>query len=457
MEKKSIRVLAVTGAMGSGFKEKSLQIAMSQHPDIIGVDCGSTDPGPHFLGSGDTMFSEAAYYKELSLMLKAGRQAGVPVIVGSCGTAGTDNHVDMFVEMVKRIAKENSLHFKLGVVYSEQSKEYLVRKIQEGRIKPLSNAPEINEETIRNCKHIVGMAGVEPFTECFDNGADVIISGRCSDTSVYAALPLYRGFNPGPVWHAAKITECGAACVAQRKYPDCMVCTITDDDFVVCPPNPDYMCTPISVASHMLYENASPHEIIEPAGIMNCEHATYEAVDSRSVRVSGSTFTPASVYTIKLEGAQSAGFQSLFIGAIRDPYILDQLDTYLQGVRTEIENRISTVYGQEILGNIDMHFRVYGLDGAMGFLEPVRTPAHEVCVVIQITAATQELATALCKSASHIAIHYPIPEWSGLITSFALPYSPLVVDRGEVYRFALNHVVEPSSWKEMFRVSYQNI
>ncbi len=457
MKKKEIRILATTGAMGSGFKESTLDRAMSWEPDMIGVDCGSTDPGPHYLGSGDTMFSEAAYYKELSLMLRAGRKAGIPVIVGSCGTGGTDAHVDRFVAMARRIAKEENLHFKLGVIHTEQDADYLVGQLRQKRITPLDNAPEISEETIRKCSHIVGMAGVEPFIECLDNGADVIISGRCSDTSIYAALPVLRGFNPGPVWHSAKITECGAACVAQRKYPDCMFSVITDEGFTVTPPNPDYVCTPISVASHMLYENSSPHEIIEPGGIMNCEHARYEAVDARSVRVTGSTFTPASTYTVKLEGAQPAGFQSLFIGAIRDPYILDQLDSYLQGVRTEIENRVSAVYGPEVCKTFDMHFRVYGRDGAMGYLEPERALGHEVCVIIQITAETQERATALCKSASHIAIHYPIPEWSGLITSFALPYSPMIINRGEVYRFALNHVVAPSSWKDMARISYSDI
>lgn len=443
--------------MGSGFKESTLDTAMSWKPDMIGVDCGSTDPGPHYLGSGDTMFSEAAYHKELSLMLKAGRRANIPVIVGSCGTGGTDHHVDMFVNLTKRIAKEENLRFKLGVIYSEQDKDYLVGKLREGRIKPLDNAPEISEQRIRDCRHIVGMAGVDPIMECLDKGADVIIAGRCSDTSIYAALPISRGFNPGPVWHSAKITECGAACVAQRKYPDCMFSVITDDGFVVTPPNPDYVCTPVSVASHMLYENSSPHEIIEPNGIMNCENARYEAVDERSVRVTGSTFTPASTYTIKLEAAQSAGFQSIFIGAIRDPYILAQLDSYLAGVRAEIENRIAGVYGRDVLTTFDMHFRVYGQDGSMGFLEPECAMGHEVCVIIQITAATQALATSFCKSASHIAIHYPIPEWSGLITSFALPYSPMIIERGEVFRFALNHVAEPSSWDEMFRVSYMNV
>ena len=74
-----------------------------------------------------------------------------------------------------------------------------------------------------------------------------------------------------------------------------------------------------------------------------------------------------------------------------------------------------------------------------------------------MTAETQELATALMKSVRHIAVHYPVPEWSGLITSIAYPYSPPEIARGASYRFNLNHVVEPTSPLEMFRIDYETV
>ena len=48
------------------------------------------------------------------------------------------------------------------------------------------------------------------------------------------------------------------------------------------------------------------------------------------------------------------------------------------------------------------------------------------------------------KSVGHMAVHYPVPEWSGLITSIAFPYSPPEIARGPSYRFNMNHVVEPA-------------
>jgi hypothetical protein len=61
------------------------------------------------------------------------------------------------------------------------------------------------------------------------------------------------------------------------------------------------------------------------------------------------------------------------------------------------------------------------------------------------------------KSVGHIAVHYPVPEWSGLITSIAFPYSPPEIARGPSYRFNMNHVVEPASPLEMFRIRYENV
>jgi hypothetical protein len=285
----------------------------------------------------------------------------------------------------------------------------------------------------------------------------VIIAGRSSDTSIFAALPVMRGFNPATVWHMAKILECGAACVVLRKYPDCMFATVTNDHFVVEPPNPEYRCDPVSVASHNLYENSTPYELVEPSGVLNTVHAKYEAVSDRAVRVSGSTFAPAARYTIKLEGAELAGYQSLIIGSVRDPIILRQFDSWLDGLVKATKERIRAVFGPDIDRQYRFDVRVFGKNATMGPLEPETGIGHEVGLLFQMTAPTQELATALMKSVGHIAVHYPVPEWSGLITSIAFPYSPPEIARGPSYRFNMNHVVEPGSPLEMFRIAYETV
>lgn len=452
-----IRVLAATGMLGSGFREETLARAMALRPDFIGADSGSTDPGPHYLGSGETLFSDSAYKRDLRLILRAARAAKVPAIIGSACTAGTDAQLDRLLGIARGIAREDRLSFRLAAVRSEQDKGYLKRKLREGKIAPLANAPALDEAVIDRSTHIVGLCGTEPYVEALERGAEVIIAGRSSDTSIFAAIPLARGFDPATVWHMAKILECGAGCVVQRKYPDCMFATVRGDHFVVEPPNPEYRCDPASIASHNLYENATPYELVEPSGVLSTVHARYEALSDRAVRVSGSAFRPAERYTIKLEGAELAGYQSLIVGAVRDPVILRQFDAWLDGLTRAVNDRIRAVFGADVERRYRFDVRVFGRNAAMGRLEPETAIGHEVGLLFQVTAETQDLATALMKSVGHIAVHYPVPEWSGLITSIAYPYSPAEIARGASYRFNLNHVVEPASPLEMFRIEYETV
>ena len=452
-----VRVLSATGILGSGFREDSLKRGMALRPDFIGADSGSTDPGPYYLGSGETLFSDAAYKRDLRLILLAARAAKIPAIIGSACTAGTDDQVQRLVRIAREIAREDKLSFKLATIRSEQSKDYLKQKLREGRIKPLANAPRLDEAVIDRSTHIVGMSGIEPFIEALQNGADVVLAGRSCDTSIFSALPVMRGINPACVWHAAKILECGAACVVLRKYPDCMFATIRDDSFIIEPPNPEYRCDPASVASHNLYENATPYELIEPSGVLNTVAAKYEALSDRAVKVSGSTFEPSARYTIKLEGAELAGYQSLIIGSVRDPIILRQFDSWLAGLVRAGKDRVVAVFGADIEAKYRLDVRVFGKNAAMGPLESNTSIGHEVGVLFQVTADTQELAASLIKSVSHIALHYPVPEWTGLITSIAYPYSPAELHRGATYRFNMNHAVEPATPLEMFRIDHQDV
>ena len=59
----------------------------------------------------------------------------------------------------------------------------------------------------------------------------------------------------------------------------------------------------------------------------------------------------------------------------------------------------------------------------------------------------------------YVALHWPIKEWSGSITTFAHPYSRPVIDRGPVYRFTLNHavVLDEAERRSVFRTTLQDV
>jgi len=63
---------------------------------------------------------------------------GYRVIIGTAGGSGGRPHVDTHPwRLVKEIAKEQSLTFKLAVIQSEFDKEFIKEKIRKGDISPL--------------------------------------------------------------------------------------------------------------------------------------------------------------------------------------------------------------------------------------------------------------------------------------------------------------------------------
>src|SRR5947207_3074435 len=177
----------------------------------------------------------------------------------------------------------------------------------------------------------------------------------------------------------AKILECGAAAVTQRVAPDGMMAGVHDDSFDVLPLREDYRCTPQSVASHTLYENADPFDLKEPSGTLDTREARYEAISDRAVRVSGSRFTADPEYTVKLEGVRQGGWSTILMGGVRDPFILAELDSWLKQLDDNIRVRVGATVGNQCY---EIVTRVYGKDGVMGALEPeTRAGGHEVLIL----------------------------------------------------------------------------
>ena len=98
------RMLSTSGILGYGFPEASLEAGMALKPHVIGVDGGSVDPGPHYLGSGKPFCSPMAIRRDLRLMLNAAIKHGCKLIIGTCGGAGGEPHLDLVVQMAREIA-----------------------------------------------------------------------------------------------------------------------------------------------------------------------------------------------------------------------------------------------------------------------------------------------------------------------------------------------------------------
>ena len=111
-------------------------------------------------------------------------------------------------------------------------------------------------------------------------------------------------------------------------------------------------------------------------------------------------------YTVKLEGAEQVGYQSIVIGSVRDPFIIRQIDDWAERLKERIKRAGGRwSYGDTTDGgDYVFNVRIYGKDGTMGPLEPVKEiRSHELCLVFEVTAPTQEIATTIVAMARHQA------------------------------------------------------
>lgn len=455
---KECRFIAASGMLGIGVPEDSLRKALELKPHFVAADAGTTDAGPFALGKGVCAFPREAILRDMTILLRNTLPLRIPLLIGSVGTGGADVHVDWFMDIVREVAANEGLQLKVAEIRSEQSKDFLLEKLRQGRIRALDPAPHLDAATIERSVRVVGMMGTEPLQAALGAGVDLVVAGRCSDPALYAAMPILMGLPHGLAWHAGKVVECGAS-VCEKPAHGMVVGYVRPDEVVIQPIGPGLRCTTQSVAAHSLYENADPFHFTEASGTLDISESTYEQVDDTSVRIRGSKFRPASKFTIKLEGAELVGYQSVLIGGIRDPFILAEFDLWLGKVAHRVRESVEKVFGRslEALGaRIDYH--AYGRDGVMGRLEPDRARVpHEVGLVVEATAPDQQTATALVQLTRQPLLHQPATKWTGSITGFACLHNPAHIERGAVYTFNMNHVVLPDSPVSMFRTTITNI
>ena len=452
MKTTTTTVLVPAGQLGSGVRAEELRAGLDLGPHAIALDAGSTDSGAASLATGRSKYDPRAVQRDLELLMEARAAAGVPLLIGSCGSSGADMAVDWTLEIVREIAGVQGKPLKVAVLYSEQDKSILGRKAAAGAVRPLAPAGPITDADLDACEHIVALMGPEPFVAAVEAGADIVLAGRTTDTAVLAAVPLMRGAPPAAAWHAAKVAECGGLCSVNPTSPG-VVMSVDDVGFEVAPLSPNNRCTPYTVSAHMLYENSDPFRLTEPGGMLDVTHARYVAMDERTVRVTGSRWEPAP-YTMKLEGAGAGAFQTIMLVGIEDPLVLADVDGFVARMADVLRRRIARTMGADAGAAIDVSLRPYGWNAVSGLARAAGTPAPaEIGLLFVATAPTQALATEAAKTCNPTFFHLPVRDGKEL-PSYAFPFSPAEIERGPVYEFRLNHIVETTSPFELVRTRW---
>ncbi len=441
-----IRILSPTAILGYGFPLASFQAGLDRNPHVIAVDAGSTDPGPYYLGAGKSFTQRSAVKRDLRYMIEAALSRKIPLIIGSAGGSGAKPHVEWNLAIVEEILTELKLTAQLAVIYSDIDREFVADELRNGRVKPLGPVAELTEEDILATTHLVAQMGLEPIMQSLEEGAEIILAGRAYDPTVFAAFPVLKGYDLALALHMGKILECAAIAASPGSGSDCLMGTLYKDSFILEALNPERECTRISVAAHTLYEKSDPYSLPGPGGGLDLHETTFEQLPGGRVRVAGTKFVPTDGYFLKLEGARLIGYRTISIAGVRDPIMISQIDNVIAKIKERVADNFQD------LKEYDIHVHCYGKNGVMGLLEPHPEPVHELGLVIEALAPTQEVADTICSFARSTMLHYGYPGRKATAGNLAFPYSPSDLSAGAVYKFSVYHLLKVDDPKSLFPI-----
>ena len=451
---RGVAVLVPTGMLGAGIQRDHVRFGIAAGAQAIAADSGSTDSGPSYLARAVSKTNRESIKRDLHILVGEAFEAKIPLLIGTCGTSGTDAGVDWTRDIAVEVAHELGIKPKIACLYSEQTRAELISRNRQGQITPLPPLGPLTDEVLESCEHIVALMGPEPYMAAVQAGADIVLGGRTTDTAVLAAVPLLRGSGVGPAWHAAKVSECGGQCTVNPRAGGVLM-RVGSDAFEIEPLDPNNRCSPESVSAHMLYESSDPYRLTEPGGILDVSQTNYEQLDPRITRVTGSRWEPMP-YTMKLEGARAGAFQTIMIIGIEDPEVLAHLNEFHDTLQQVLTERIKSTFGEEV-AFFDLSLRFYGWNGTSGRVVPAGTPPpRDLGVLLVVTAATQDLANRIAKACNPYFFHMPLRPGIEL-PSYAFPFTPAEIPRGQIYEFVLNHVVHTRDAFELVRTELAHV
>ncbi len=437
-----MKIVALNGLLGYGYSEEALNIAFSEKVDYLGVDAGSTDPGPYYLGSGKSFTDRGAVKRDLSLALVKALQHKAPFIIGTAGGAGSKQHVAWLKEILLEVAKEQNLNFKLGTILSDVGIEYVLEKLDSGKLINMSDEFPTDKNLIKDSVKIVSQIGIAPIIELLKQKVDVIICGRACDTAIYAAPCIYEGYKEGLAFHMAKIMECGAMCSEPVAAADVMQAYMYDDYFELRPANPIRKCTVDRVAAHTLYEQSNPYLIFEPDGVCNLKNSVFTQIDERTVRISGSEFEEATEKTLKLEGVRCAGYRTICPATIYDPKTIENIDLIINTVTDFVKENTKKTMSDD---SYKIFFKTSGgKESSMG-------------IVIDVVGKTQEIADTVCALVRSRMLHCDYEGRKSTAGNLAFPFSPSDIHVGEVYEFSVFHLAKVDSLLETSKIIIEEV
>ena len=317
-------------------------------------------------------------------------------------------------------------------------------------IRELDRRPDLSREDLEATDRIVAMAGIHPYIKLLDLGADVIIGGRSSDCVIFAGPAIRAGFPAALSYYLGKVLECASFNAEPYGAKETVIGEISMEDVKMTAMHPDQRCTIASVAGHAMYERSNPFFEYVLGGMLDMTRCRYEQYDERTTRVTGPVFVPASELRVKLEGAGKVGERYVGIAGIRDPYTVANIDRVIAWARQQVEERFGRT-------GYELHYQVFGRDGVMGDLEPLKNSlGHELGIVVYGIAPDRAMAEEVCMTGTRQMFYARLPDVKGTAGGVAFPLDE-VLPASPAYRWTVNHTMRVDDPLELFPVHLADV
>jgi len=96
--------------LGYGFVDAHVEAGLERlstlsTPTALVLDSGSTDSGPSKLALGTMSCPRSSYERDMYKLIKLNRKFKVPILIGSPGGDGADEHVDTILDIIKVLSE----------------------------------------------------------------------------------------------------------------------------------------------------------------------------------------------------------------------------------------------------------------------------------------------------------------------------------------------------------------
>src|SRR5690349_17065211 len=115
----TVNVLVPVGSLGVGVRADEVRYGIASGAHVIACDAGSTDSGAAYLALGTSKYGREAVQRDLRILMAAQAEAGIPLLIGSCGQSGGDMGLEWTRDVAVEVARGLGFTPRIAAIYSE--------------------------------------------------------------------------------------------------------------------------------------------------------------------------------------------------------------------------------------------------------------------------------------------------------------------------------------------------